>query len=156
MSISASCIGASLDRGGAAGGRRKQPFLDPGDGAVEVREDAHRVAVVEQAGLFEEFAQVAALGRFSRTFESNSWAPRSASVSRIWLSMCAAVTSTDCTALQVEDHVLARAQFLLEVGVELLRRAEEEAALQLDDDRLVAFLESTSISASGRCQVDDT
>ena len=78
------------------------------------------------------------LGRFSRTFESNSWAPRSANVSRIWLSMCAAVTSTDC-ALQVEDHVLARAQFLLEVGVELLRRAEE-AALQLDDDRLVAFL----------------
>ena len=44
--------------------------------------------------------------------------------------MCAAVTIDRLHALQIENDVLARAQFRLEIAVQLLCRAEEQAALQ--------------------------
>ena len=41
-------------------------------------------------------------------------------------------------APQVEHHVLTRGELRLQRGIQLVRRAEEEAPLQLDDDRLLS------------------
>ena len=114
--------------------------LDPGDRAVQLGEDPHRVACIHQAGLLEKLAQIAAAGQVLAHIAEQQTG--TAFLNRVphLIEQMRGGDVHRLHALQVDDDVAARVDLMFEVGIELLCIAEEQAALQFEDHRLVALL----------------
>jgi hypothetical protein len=58
-------------------------------------------------------------------------------------------------SLHIQNDEIACLYFRGKQSQQLLCGAEEEAALQFENDRLIAFVSRMRVSDSGRCQFDD-